>query len=146
MKEIRNNIDRMIMEAMKAKKKGTAEVYKLIKAEFINWKTAKNAKPLDDSAEITILQKMVKQRQDSVEQYKAAGRQDLVNQESMEIEVLQTLLPKIPTEQDINEYIDSYYIDGISKNMMGQVIKNVKIALPGADGKMVADIVKSYLV
>ena len=146
MKEIRNNIDRMIMEAMKAKEKGTAEVYKLIKAEFLNWKTAKNAKPLDDAAEITILQKMVKQRQDSVEQYKAAGRQDLVDQESMEIEVLQTLLPKIPTKQDIEEYINSYYMDGIPKNMMGQVIKNIKIALPGADGKMVADIVKSHLV
>lgn len=146
MKEIRNNIDRMIMEAMKAKEKGTAEVFKLIKAEFLNWKTAKNAKPLDDAAEITILQKMVKQRQDSASQYEAAGREDLVKQERMEIEVLQALLPKIPTKEDIEGYLNDYYLDGVPKAQMGQVIKNVKTALPGADGKMVADIVKAHLV
>ena len=146
MKEIRNNIDRMIMEAIKGKDKVTAEVFKLIKAEFLNWKTAKNAKPLDDAAEITILQKMVKQRQDSVKLYLAGAREDLAAQENMEIEIIQSLLPKIPTREDIEEYINSYYMDGVPKAQMGQVIKNVKTALAGADGKMVADIVKANLV
>lgn len=146
MKDIRNNIDRMIMDAMKAKDKVTAEVYKLIKAEFLNWKTAKNAKPLDDVAEITILQKMVKQRQDSSSQYLSAGRTDLANQENLEIKIIQSLLPKTPTAEDIEEYLNSYYMDGVPKAQMGQVIKNVKTALVGADGKMIADIVKSHLV
>ena len=146
MKEIRNNIDRMIMEAIKGKDKVTAEVFKLIKAEFLNWKTAKNAKPLDDAAEITILQKMVKQRQDSVKLYLAGGREDLAAQENMEIEIIQSLLPKIPTREDIEEYLNSYYMDGVPKAQMGKVIKNVKTALAGADGKMVADIVKANLV
>lgn len=146
MKELRNKIDSMIMDATKAREKEKTEVFKAIKNEFLVFKTAKNAKPLDDTAEITILQKMVKQREDSATQFTEGGRIDLAEKERFEISVLKELLPKMPTKEDIEEYIHDYYMDGIPKSQMGMVIKNVKTALPGADGKMIADIVKQNLV
>lgn len=146
MKELRNKIDSMIMESTKAREKEKTEVFKAIKNEFLVFKTAKNAKPLDDAAEISILQKMVKQREDSATQFEAGGRSDLAENERYEISVLKELLPKMPTKADIEEYIHDYYMDGIPKAQMGMVIKNVKVALPGADGKMVADVVKANLI
>lgn len=146
MKELRNKIDSMIMDATKAREREKTEVFKAIKNEFLVFKTAKNAKPLDDAAEISILQKMVKQRKDSAAQFSAGGREDLAIKERFEISVLKELLPKTPTKEDIEEYLRDYYMDGVPKAQMGMVIKNVKTALPGADGKMVADIVKQNLI
>jgi hypothetical protein len=145
MKEIRNNIDKMIMDSVKSHNREEAEVYKLIKAEFLNWKTAKNAKPLDDSAEITILNKMLKQRQESASIYKSGGREDLAEKEKFEISVIEKLMPKIPSKQDIEDYISEFYPDGIEKSQMGIVIKNIKSALPGADGKLTSEIVRANI-
>ena len=63
---INEKITEMIMTATKNRETDKAAVYKLIKNEFLKYKTAKNAKPLDESTEIALLQKMVKQREDSI--------------------------------------------------------------------------------
>ena len=80
---ISEKITGMIMEATKNKETVRASVYKLIKNEFLKFKTAKNAKPLDEAAEIGILLKMVKQREESISQYKAGNRLDLANAEQL---------------------------------------------------------------
>jgi uncharacterized protein YqeY len=90
---IKENIDKMIMEAVKTKESVKASVYRLIKNEFLKHATAKNAKPLDDTTEITILQKMVKQREESIDAYKKGGREDLIVAELAEINVIKELLP-----------------------------------------------------
>lgn len=143
---IRDNIDKMIMEAVKAKESVKASVYRLIKNEFLKYSTAKNAKPLDDAAEISILQKMVKQREESIEAYKKAGREDLIVAEIAEMKVIQELLPEVPTKEDVVNYVNYWYPDGIEKKAMGTTIKELKEKFVGVDGKMIADIVKEKLV
>lgn len=143
---IRDNIDKMIMEAVKAKESVKASVYRLIKNEFLKYSTAKNAKPLDDATEITILQKMVKQREESIEAYKKGGREDLIVAELAEMKVIQELLPEVPTKEDVNLYLDFWYGKGIEKKDMGKVIKEVKEKFVGVDGKMVSDCVKELLL
>ena len=143
---IRDNIDKMIMEAVKTKESVKASVYRLIKNEFLKYSTAKNAKPLDDAAEISILQKMVKQREESIEAYKKGGREDLIVAELAEINVIKELLPEVPTKEDVINYVEYWYKDGIEKKQMGIVIKELKEKFIGVDGKMIADVVKEKLV
>jgi uncharacterized protein YqeY len=143
---ISENINIMIMSAMKAGEKETANVYRLIKNEFLKFSTAKNAGELNDAAEITILQKMVKQREESIANYKAGNRMDLVENEQKEINIINELLPAVPTEDDVKNYLATNYPNGVEKKSMGIVIKAIKEALIGVDGKMVADVVKNNLV
>lgn len=143
---IKDNIDKMIMEAVKTKESVKASVYRLIKNEFLKYTTAKNAKPLDDATEITILQKMVKQREESIEAYKKGGREDLIVAEIAEIKVIQELLPEVPTKEDVVNYVNYWYPDGIEKKTMGATIKELKEKFVGVDGKMIADVVKEKLV
>ena len=70
------NIDLMILQAMKDKQQGKVKTYRAIKSEIQTFKTAKNAKPYDEAAEITLLKKMIKQREDSIQQYTDAGRKN----------------------------------------------------------------------
>lgn len=142
---LKDNINKMIMDAVKAKESVKASVYRLIKNEFLKYTTAKNAKPLDEVAEISILQKMVKQREESIESYKKANRLDLIEDEVAEMDVLMELLPSIPTEEEIISYVNYWYKDGIDKKEMGKVIKELKEKFVGADGKVLADIVKSKI-
>lgn len=143
---LKDSIDKMIMEAVKTKESVKASVYRLIKNEFLRYTTAKNAKPLDDATEITILQKMVKQREESIEAYKKGGREDLIVAELAEMKVIQELLPEVPTKEDVVNYVNYLYPDGIEKKAMGATIKELKEKFVGVDGKMVADIVKEKLV
>lgn len=143
---IKDSIDKMIMEAVKTKESVKASVYRLIKNEFLKYTTAKNAKPLDDATEITILQKMVKQREESIEAYKKGGREDLIVAELAEINVIKELLPEVPTKEDVVNYVNYWYPDGIEKKAMGATIKELKEKFVGVDGKMVADVVKEKLI
>jgi uncharacterized protein YqeY len=143
---IKENIDKMIMEAVKTKESVKASVYRLIKNEFLKHATAKNAKPLDDTTEITILQKMVKQREESIDAYKKGGREDLIVAELAEINVIKELLPEVPTKEDVVNYVNYWYQNGIEKKQMGIVIKELKEKFVGVDGKMIADVVKEKLV
>ena len=70
-------INKMIMTSMKSGEKDKAAVYRLLKSEFLKFSTAKDAKPLDDVAEIQIIRKMVKERKESEKVYADAGRTDL---------------------------------------------------------------------
>lgn len=143
---LKDNIDKMIMDAVKAKEVVKASVYRLIKNEFLKYTTAKNAKPLDETAEISILQKMIKQREEAVYYCKVANRPDLLEDELSEVAVLLTLLPEIPSEEDIIKYLDDSYPNGIEKKAMGLVIKELKAKFMSVDGKMIADIVKERLI
>lgn len=143
---LNENINSMIMTAMKGGEKDKANVYRLIKNELLKFSTAKNAGELNESAEITILQKMVKQREESIANYMVGNRMDLVENERKEIDIINELLPAIPTKEDIMDYLTTNYPNGVEKKSMGIVIKEVKENLVGADGKMVAELVKNVLV
>ena len=140
------DITKKIMEAMKAHDKVASETYKLIKAKIMEFKTQKNAPEYNDEAEIKLLQKMSKERKETAKVYADNGRPELAEKELAEAAVIDALLPKTPTEDDVVKYIQDHYANGIDKKQMGAVIKEVKSALLGADGSMVANIVKMHIV
>ena len=139
-------IEKMIMEALKAGEKTKAGAFRMLKSEFIVFKTAKNAKPLDEAAEIAIIKKMIKQRQDAAKEYLAAGRLELADNELEEVDVLKPLLPAEITEDEIKEAVKevSNTTEPVKKNM-GVFMKAVKSKYPTADGKTVSQIVSTFL-
>lgn len=140
------DINAKIMEAMKAHDKVASETYKLLKAKILEFKTAKNAKEYTEAEEIKLIQKMIQERQDSICIYLENGRQNLADDEYAQVKVLDALLPQLPTKEDVEVYLNEYYPNGIEKKSMGIIIKEVKEALVGVDGKLVADCVKNRLV
>ena len=140
------DINKLIMDAMKSKNKVASETYKLVKAKILEFKTQKNAPEYNEAAEIKLLQKMVKERKETAEIYKQNNRIDLADAELAQANVIEALLPATPTEDDVVKYINEHYPDGIEKKQMGLVIKDIKSALIGVDGSIVANIVKTKLV
>lgn len=139
-------IDKMIMEALKAGEKIKAGAFRMLKSEFLVFKTAKNAKPLDDAAEISIIKKMIKQRQDAAKEYLEVGRLELADNELDEVEVLKVLLPVEITEEQIKEAVKEVANATVPiKKNMGVFMKAVKAKYPTADGKMVSQIVSAFL-
>ena len=139
------DINAKIMEAMKAKDKVASETYKLLKAKILEFKTAKNAKEYDEAAEINLIRKMIEERKNSAQIYFDNNRPELAEGELGQIQVLDKLLPALPSKEDIEAYIRTTYPDGVEKKDMGSVIKEVKGKFIGADGKIVADAVKQVL-
>ena len=143
-------IDELIGKALKEKDEVRLSVLRSIKAEFLKYKTAKNAKPLDDTAEIQILKKMVSQREESISMFESGGRKDLVEKETKELNILKEFLPAEVTQAEIEEVIEKWMKENnienkIPKKSMGVVIKYVKSSLPMADGKLTSEIVKGKL-
>lgn len=143
-------IDELIIEATKNREETRLNVLRSIKAAFLNYKTAKNAKPLDDTAEIQILKKMVSQREESIAMFKESNRNDLVKKEQKEVDIIKEFLPAEVTQAEIERVIEKWKKENnienkIPKKSMGLVIKYVKSELPMADGKMTSDIVKNML-
>ena len=144
---LNKQIDNLIKEAMLEKDALRTNVFRAIKAKFLEFKTAKNAKPLDKVAEISILNKMVKDREESAKLYSTNGRDDLAEAELAEVNVLIEFLPKPVTEEELNNVITEVIanIEPIKKNM-GLIIKEVKVKYPQADGKVLAKLVQNRLV
>ena len=149
---LKDNLNALIMEAMKNHDAGRVRLESLraIKAAFINWQTSKEhaGKEMTQADEIQVLKKMVKQREESIEQYTAAGRNELANDEREQMNVIKEFLPAEVTaeqvETTVNFIITTGTLEPVKKNM-GAIIKAVKEVLPTADGKLVAQIVSSHL-
>jgi len=140
------NINAKIMEAMKAHDKVASETYKLLKAKILEFKTAKNAKEYTDAEEINLIKKMIEERKNTAQIYTDNNRPELAEAELAQVNVLQDLMPVLPTKEDVENYLNEHYPDGIEKKSMGLVIKEIKEALIGVDGKLVADTVKIKLI
>lgn len=141
---IQEKIDELIKSAIKNSQTSALRAYRAVKTAFIEYKTAKNAKPLDEIAEINIIRKMISAREDAMQQFKDAGRIELVEAESEEITYLKPMLPPEVSEEDIQVYAESVITEKGMQNM-GKYVKTLKEEFPTADGKMIATIVKSLL-
>ena len=142
---IKENLNGLIKNAMIEKNKVKLETLRSVKTAFMNWETAKNAQPLDDTAEIRIIKKLISQREESIEQFKSAGREDLVEKEMAEINILKEFLPEPVREEDIKTFALTLITPETGKKDMGRIVKEVKTKFPTAEGKLVADIVKNLL-
>lgn len=144
-----DKINDLIKDAMKLHDDKRRDVLRLIKNEVLKYETSKEGAghELTDAVEFTILKKMVDQRKDSIAQYKKYGKPALVKEEQDELNILLEYLPAEATPEEIANAFDTIVSNGLEpiKKNMGQFIKGIKVALPTADGKKVADYVKSNL-
>lgn len=135
----------LIEQAMMAKDTVRTNVLRDIKTEFTKYATSPNFVEFKDEDSVRILKGMLSSRQQAYEIYVKAGRNDLAENEAKEMKIIEEFLPKAPTKEDIIEFLDKNDYIKIEKKNMGQVIKEVKKNLLGADGKLVSDIVKSRI-
>lgn len=134
-------------EAMKARNKARLGTIRLMQAEFKRVEVDERIE-IDDARALTILDKMVKQRRDSVSQFQAAGRDELAAIELSEIAVIQEFLPQQLTEEEINTLIDEALasIDATGMAAMGPLMGAIKPKLQGrADMGAVSKMVKAKL-
>lgn len=136
-------------EAMKAKDSMTLESLRAIKSAMLMAQTEKGAGgDVSEADEMKILQKLVKQRNDSAAVYKEQGREDLAEVELAQAEVINQFLPEPLTEEEIEKVvvmtIDEMGASGMQD--MGKVMGKVTAELAGqADGKTIAQIVRNKL-
>ncbi len=147
------NLETQIMgemkDAMRAKNEAALRTLRAIKAEIIKAKTEPGAGgEIDQATEQKFLQKMVKQRKDSLEIFEQQGRADLAVKEKEELEIIQRFLPKQMTEEEIIAEVKNIITaSGASSAAdMGKVMGLATKQLAGkADGKIISGIVKSLL-
>ena len=150
---MKNELNSLIMLAMKEHNTTRTETLRAIKTAFMNWETSKEhaGQELTEADEIQIIKKLVKQREESVEQFMAAGRIELANEEHKQMAVLKEFLPV-----DVDDYVLEDAVKWLinpensnrfeaSKKNMGRIIGEIKKQYPGVDGKRLAQIVQKYL-
>lgn len=137
-----------LVQAMKAKDQGALRALRAIKAEILLFKTSGTGDELNDTAEIKILQKMIKQRKESLAIYEEQSREDLALKEREEIAVLERFLPEQMDSSELQKFISEMVneLGATSMKDMGRVMSEANQRLAGkADGKAIATIVKSLL-
>jgi uncharacterized protein YqeY len=136
-------------EAMKTKDEARLRGLRAIKAEIIKAKTEPGANgQISEEVELKMLQKMAKQRKDSLEIYKQQGRQDLAQKEEEEIAIIEKFLPAQLTPEQLKLEIEKVIseIGATSPADMGKVMAATSKKLGGsADGKTIAGMVKELL-
>ncbi len=136
-------------EAMKAKNEAVLRGLRAIKAEIIKAKTEPGARgEIDEATEQKFLQKMMKQRRDSLEIFEKQGREDLAVKEKEEMAVIEKFMPKQMDEAAIKEAVTKIIADtgAASPADMGKVMGVASKQLAGqADGKTISNIVKELL-
>lgn len=146
---LEETINNDLKTAMLAKEEATVRGLRAIKAAIIMAKTEKGAGgAVSSEKEVQLLQKMLKQRRDSITEFEKANRQDLVVKEQEELKVIEKYLPAMMSEEEVREIVKKAIADSgaASQKEMGKVMGLVSKQVAGkADNKMVADIVKSLL-
>lgn len=145
---IENNIKEALKEAMKNKDEIKLSVMRNIKAAFTNELVAKGMTPqseVPDDLAMGVIKRLAKQRKDSIEQFRNGGREDLASQEESELAVLETLLPKMMSQDEIRPIAENKKaelgIEDASKLgiLVGAVMKELAGQADGADVKSVVE-------
>lgn len=136
-------------EAMKAKDEGVLRALRAIKAEIIKAETEPGAGgEIDEATEQKFLQKMMKQRKDSLEIFEKQGREDLATKEKEEMAVIEKFLPKQLSQSELKDALKKIIADtgASSPADMGKVMGTASKELAGlADGKTISTLVKELL-
>ena len=143
-----NTVTSDIAAAMKAKDSGRLSALRMLKAAIMN-KGVEKGRDLDDQEVLLVIHALVKQRRDSIEQFKNAGRTDLVDKESAELVVLSAYLPPAAGQDEIDAAVAAAITEtgATSAKDMGKVMKAVmpKLAGKNADGRTVNETVRRQL-
>ncbi len=145
---LRDTIKAAMKTAMRAREKQRLGTIRLILAEFKRIEVDERIE-IDDQRALSVLDKMLKQRRDSARQFSDAGREDLTDQENLEIGHIQTFLPAQLSEAELIAMVEAAIAatDASGMQAMGPVMGQLKPQLQGrADIGAVSQMVKSRLV
>jgi len=144
---LRDRLDHDLKEAMKGRDKERLSVLRMVRSEIKN-REIKEQAPLDESALLALLARNAKQRRESIEQFHRGGREDLVAQETRELEILLEYLPQPLTSEELRKVVEEAIakVGATSVKEMGAVMKHVMTEIGGrADGKRVNQMVREIL-
>ena len=143
-----NTVTAQIGEAMKQKDQASLGPLRMLKAALMN-KEVEKGRGLDNAESLQVVNALVKQRRDSIEQFQAGGRQDLVDKETAEMRFLEKFLPPAADPAAISAAVEAAVQEtgATSPKDMGKVMKAVMARLAGVsvDGKQVSEAVKKRL-
>lgn len=138
-----------IKSAMKARDKVRLDTLRNIKKVFLEAKSSPGANDtLTDADALKIITKLAKQGKETAATYVQAGRQDLADDETAQVEVLESYLPKQLSQEEIEAEVKSIIaaVGATSMKDMGKVMGTASKQLAGkADGRVISDIVKKLL-
>ena len=160
------NIDKLIKLATLEKDGAAKEAYRAIKAELLLNNSSKSPRPegkniakVDfvrkkevvleihvNELDLSIIRKLIKEREEQVAMYDANSRKDLADMYREQMKYLKELLPPEISEDKIQEAVMTSYPNGFTQKEMGKVIKEIKAIYPTADGKLISEVVKKHIV
>lgn len=148
---LKEQIGEDIKTAMKAKDKIRLQTVRGIKKAILDKEVElrpKGQDSLSPEQEIELLSQQAKQRRDSIEQFKNAGRDDLADKESQELAIIETYLPEQVGDEEVEAIIDQIIANSGASSLkdLGKVMGSAMKQLKGkADGKKIQELVKSKL-
>jgi len=145
---LEEKIEAEVKAGMKARDKVKVSTLRMIRADIATFKLDRSKNEITDDEVVKIIRRHVRQHKDSIEQFEKGKRQDLVDIEKKELDILLGYMPKQMSEEELKKIVSEVLREtGASdKSAMGKVMKAVMEKVSGrADGKSVSRIVASML-
>ena len=145
---LEQQIDKDYIQAMKDRDSVRSSALSFLRSQIKYARIELKTDKVEDKEIIAVLKKQIKQRQDSIDQFRQGGRADLVGKEEVELGFLKAYLPAEMSEADIRKIIQDVIKQAGASSIkdMGKVMKEAGVQLAGrADNKLVSEIVKSEL-
>lgn len=145
---LREQIMNDIKESMRAKDMAKLNALRMVQSAFKNREIELRPEAMSEEEHIAVLKKLAKQRKESIEQYKAANRQDLVDAEAAELKLLEQYLPAQMSPEQVEKIVIEVIaaVGATTVKEMGAVMKEVQARTSGtADNKLVSEIIKAKL-
>src|SRR5579884_656492 len=143
-----DRIQKDLTDAMKSREEGRLSALRMIKSALKKHEID-SMKPLDEGAEMQVLNTLVKQRRDSIEMFRKGNRPELAEKEEKELELIESYLPATPTDDEMQAAIEAAMAEtGVtSLKQMGVVMKAAQAKLGGkrVDGKTLSEKVRAKL-
>ena len=144
---IKEQISNDLKNAMRARDKKKLDALRLISAAVKQIEVDERI-DVDDTRLLVILDKLAKQRNESISQFKSAGREDLIAQEEFELDLIKQYLPEPPSDAEVEKLVEQALSDVNAQHMedMGKVMAQLKPQLQGrADMGKVSAMIKAKL-
>ncbi|ASE63202.1 GatB/YqeY domain-containing protein [Chryseobacterium indologenes] len=145
---LENTISEAIKTAMREKDRVALDSLRAVKSQILLLQTEARGAEVSVEQEIAILQRMIKQRKDSFEQFSAQGRQDLAEVEEAQMKVIEKFLPKQLSAEELETEIKNIISETGAESIkdLGKVMGAASKALAGkSDGKSISDMAKKLL-
>jgi len=143
-----DTVQKDMVGAMKSKDEARLGALRMIKAA-LQKQEIDTMKPLNEAAEMQVMNTLLKQRRESADMFRKGGRDELAVKEEAEIRIIEAYLPSAPSPAEMEDAVSSAIAEtgAVSQKQMGAVMKAASAKLAGkrVDGKVLSELVKSKL-